>query len=476
MIWQDTIDRLHLSKTTYKDLTNGHICKVIDIKTFLANQKRRNSILHSERQTDEILQATNSYINISRLVIGSDVVIPFSLFALSQEAKDYLRLNGIVDSTTLLTMAACNRWQNLKPECPDMWTYLDNSCKTSCLQLKDAYLFKNSLNSVKDLLIFNAFKTKLLPYDSEAMVAVFYVAYRDRLPCIERLKGQLLLNINRSFNSIETVKPIMLALNSILMRPLPPMLSESQMKELLKRGKLPYLESSSDLYANTLGYYRRVRSRTSFIFQDFSSMEDVILKTQIFSGVLEYDNYVKDGEYDTAIRNLVIRGSLIDLGGKTLYTKDYLNDIGISNEQISESSKIIKNLFSEKMYVSLGMLRDSLQNNAVLSFSQSDQYLLSLVRGTMERVWEMRFADERRLYFSSHAYRPRSSFLEYVMIGKDSISLLNLKDEVEEEYQVLYDESEIVYDVKATKFFYSEQTEKIYSSKKQFLKEIFGNE
>ncbi len=242
-------------------------------------------------------------------------------------------------------------------------------------------------------------------------------------------------------------------------------------KFYLKKNDIPRDESVIEYSLFYLGY--RMRTKEVILHNKWSSIEDYFENE-----VSQYDRYFYHNKYnieiyDDILKRLEKKMVLFEASPGIYITQRLMKKLGINTYTLNyfydEINKIGEgfNIFSSKQVTEI------LTNNKIIEFASETKQIEKFILST-PNIKSIQ-ADDGKFIFSFTENRfTRPMFLETIFESIQSIDIYNLKNKIEEDYDVVFNIESLIYCAENSSLYYNEEMEKVYESKKVFLKEIFN--
>lgn len=205
---------------------------------------------------------------------------------------------------------------------------------------------------------------------------------------------------------------------------------------------------------------------------DFRDMKDLILSSSDDSGLITYDNPIKDDEYDSAITKLQNEGRIIPIDNlHFLRISKSLNYNGVTLSVLSDFYDRLNQYVSDKEYFSLNQVKTNI-DNAICSSRFDDVFLGYVIKfsGFTKEV------NSIKNLFTTLDDNERILFLKSFFKNTKSINAYDLSMYINDNFGVNYPVTSMKYDIEKvnskTSLYYNEDTEKIYLNKDVFFDEM----
>ena len=201
------------------------------------------------------------------------------------------------------------------------------------------------------------------------------------------------------------------------------------------------------------------------------SVTDMVLYSADSSGLIYYENTVKDEEYDKAISWLERERKIVPISNLLFLKLDSsLSYNGITLDEIKLFDRLVREYSDAHRFLSVKSVLDSIKCKVTENiYDECFVYTLLKYCGFL---YEIPSLDKM---FSAQVISPsRIEFLTYLVGSNKSVNAFDLIQAIKDTYGVEYSIYSIIYDIdkNRTKLYYNNETEKIYSDKEYFYEEI----
>ena len=248
---------------------------------------------------------------------------------------------------------------------------------------------------------------------------------------------------------------------------------KNDFKLLMKKYGIPVSEKYFKMCMARIDY--TLRTKQIILKNKYKTLTSYYRDQVLQEEVYRYSNPYNLDEYDNALKSLNYNLDIIDVGYGVYITKTNMIRNGITDDVIAAfREKVIKSIKQFK-FMSLQELMNFLKDDKVVSYCDGDKkQLIQFIKPIGE-------IGVNELFSGSYILGERSSkhykgdFIEYIIGSHASMDIYDIHDLVKEHFDVEYSVEEIIRDLKHTSFYYSEEMEKVYKTKKVFVLEVFGD-
>ena len=227
-----------------------------------------------------------------------------------------------------------------------------------------------------------------------------------------------------------------------------------------------------DIYTiDKLGY--RMRTKEIVLSNKWSSIEEYFENE-----VCKYDRYFYNNKfnleiYDDIIKRLEKKMILFEASPGVYITQRLMAKLGINKYTLKYFQDEVVKIGNRFRFFTAKHVYEEIPNNKIIEFAfetkQIEKFILSV-----ENIKSIQTDDEKYIFSFSKERFTRPLFLEMVFSDIQSIDIYDLKNKLEEEYNVIFNIDSLIYCANNSSLYYNEDMEKIYKNKKVFLKEIFN--
>lgn len=248
-----------------------------------------------------------------------------------------------------------------------------------------------------------------------------------------------------------------------------PAYSKSQLEDILQKNNIPSEETYLWILINEAQLKKQKRVEI-YVAKQFGTIDNAILHSANENGVITYNNYIKNIEYDYAIERLCKERRITPISNILFLKLDSaISFDGLTISDINYFLFLVKNLSTANEYISSKIVSESIKC-PVTGKEYDDCFIYSLLKysGFLNEVTSIKGL------FTFKKSKDRFSFLLYMIGSKDSIDAFDMIYNIKETYGVEYNIYSILYDINksGSDLYYNEETEKIYKNKDVFYKEI----
>lgn len=216
--------------------------------------------------------------------------------------------------------------------------------------------------------------------------------------------------------------------------------------------------------------YNRWKDSDFFVISQIKNYRDLILEISEENGLIIYDNFLKDEEYDKAIKDLEECGLIAPINSLSfLKLNNSLNYNDITYDDIKNFREYIYLSAKKWNYFSIKSFRNN-KDYGIKSFDQFDDcFIYSLLKNSKCKE----VAGLKGLFTLSRK-NERVDFLAWRMSNFKSVDIYDFCYEIKEEFGIEYQEKFIIYDIEknTTDLYYNKDMDKIYSKKDYFFDEL----
>ena len=218
------------------------------------------------------------------------------------------------------------------------------------------------------------------------------------------------------------------------------------------------------------GFIKNKRSDI-YVKSSVGSVTDLVLFSADNSGLIHYENTVKDEEYDDAIKSLEKERKIVPISNLLFLKLDSsLSYNGLTFEDIKDFDRLVREYSDIHRYFSVKSIQDNIKCKVTeCAYDECFLYTLLKYNGF---VYEIPCLD--KMFTAQVANPTRLKFLTYLVGANKSVNAFDLIQAIKDTYGVEYTIYSIIYDIDKgrTKLYYNNETEKIYSDKEFFYEEI----
>ena len=208
-----------------------------------------------------------------------------------------------------------------------------------------------------------------------------------------------------------------------------------------------------------------------YVKNTVGSMTDMVLYSADNSGLIHYENTVKDEEYDMAISSLEKERKIVPISNLLFLKLDSsLSYNGITLDEIKLFDRLVREYSDVHRYLSVKSVLDNIK--CKVTESPYDECFVYTLLKYCGFLYEIPNLDKM---FSAQVISPsRIKFLTYLVGSNKSVNAFDLIQAIKDTYGVEYSIYSIIYDIdkNSTMLYYNNETEKIYSDKEYFYEEI----
>lgn len=239
----------------------------------------------------------------------------------------------------------------------------------------------------------------------------------------------------------------------------------------LRKNNIPLDDDVIEYSLYYLGY--RMRTKEIVLSNKWSSIEEYFENE-----VCKYDRYFYNNKfnlekYDDIIKRLEKKMVLFEASPGVYITQRLMTKLGINKYTLKFFQDEIVKLGSRLSFFTTKQVCEQISNNKIIEFAsetkQIEKFILSV-----PNIKSIQSDDDKYIFSFSEERFTRPLFLEMVFSDVESIDIYDLKNKLENEYDVVFSIDSLIYCADNSSLYYNEDMEKIYKNKKVFLKEIFN--
>lgn len=245
--------------------------------------------------------------------------------------------------------------------------------------------------------------------------------------------------------------------------------SSAQIGRMFERYGVEATDKVIILTATSAGFYKQRKSDV-FVRENIGSVNEMILASADECGLIQYDNSIKDSEYDEEIEKLEKSRKIVPISNlQFLKITRNLNYQGITYNDILEFDEKLNEYASKERFISVKTVIENVRC-AVTDSSFDECFIYNLMKygGLLHEIVAL------NKLFTKDSLKSRIDFLENLLGDNKSVNAFDLIVAIKEKYDVDYQIYSIIYDIDKnnTKLYYNPETEKVYSDKEYFYEEI----
>lgn len=189
-----------------------------------------------------------------------------------------------------------------------------------------------------------------------------------------------------------------------------------------------------------------------------------------------YDNPDKLKTYDAAVKSL-LSDLLIFYDRPGVYkTRVYLEQLGLTSGDLDVFQESLKKFIVRNSVFSFPQIRAQYAGTAVGSFIQDDTYLTLFVQSVCH---PSRYSLEREggnyIYYTLSFDAMLKKIFRKVLIGSTSCTIYEIRDDIQTDFGLTYNLDQIGKDATKVGFYYSDDFEKVYKKKADYLMEVYSH-
>jgi len=244
----------------------------------------------------------------------------------------------------------------------------------------------------------------------------------------------------------------------------------STLKNYLLKNNIP---TSKDIIEYCL-YYLNYRFRTKEIIlrNQWKSIEEYFEYE-----VIEYDRYFYNNKYeldiyDSIIKRLEKKMILFEAAPGVFVTKRLMVKQGINTKTLNKFHENIIELGKKYQFFSIKQTIENFKEDKIISFASEESQIEKFILST-PGIKSLQTDNKRYLFTFTNERFTRIYFINEIIKAFDSMDIYDLKEIILEDYDVEFSLESIIYCASNSELYYSEEMEKMYKNKEQFLKEVF---
>jgi|GEM_PF-3649063 len=210
----------------------------------------------------------------------------------------------------------------------------------------------------------------------------------------------------------------------------------------------------------------------------YDRLSDCLYETQIVQGhkaSFEYSNPENLPAYEKAVKTLENNLILFKDTGIYYTTCFAYESQGVGRVQINNFAVTIRQLSKRKQFFSYLTIQKAFATDTVMKLMGTPAFIEQIINAKCDvNKFYLDYEGGSYLYRDKNLENPEEVLIASCFKGRAAIEIYDVADAVLETYGLAYNLDKIVKDAKKTSFFYSESLEKIYKSKQDYLKEVYG--
>ena len=232
------------------------------------------------------------------------------------------------------------------------------------------------------------------------------------------------------------------------------------------------------LYFESLGF--KIYPKDNYMMKlEYNRLSDCIYKTEIAPGhqaSFMYSNPSNLPIYEKAIKSLEKSLIIFKESGIRYSTCFAYESQGITRVQINNLANSIYQLSQRKDFFSIATIRKAFSTNPVMKVMGSDDFIYQVIDARCDVTrFCLDYENSVYIFRKKNLSKPEETFFDFLMGEQTSMEIYDAANKVSELFGLSYNLDKIVSDVKKTSFIYSDSLEKIYRSKEDYLKEVYGS-
>ena len=248
---------------------------------------------------------------------------------------------------------------------------------------------------------------------------------------------------------------------------------KSDFKALMKKYGIPANENYFKMCMARIDY--TLRTKRLILRNKYKTLTAYYREQALKEDIYRYSNPYNLDEYDIALKSLNYNLDIIDVGYGVYLTRTNMIRNGLTDDVISNfKEKVIKTV-KKMRFMSLQELMDFLKDDKVVSYCDGDKKQLVQFVKPISAIGVNELASGSYILCVKSSKHYKGDFIEFIMGSHASMDIYDIHDSVKEHFDVEYSIEEIIRDLKYTSFYYSEEMEKVYKTKKVFVLEVFGD-
>jgi len=243
--------------------------------------------------------------------------------------------------------------------------------------------------------------------------------------------------------------------------------------KLMGKYEIPTTEGYFEMCVARIDY--TLRSKRILLSNKYSSLTSYYRSQVLKEDVYRYSNPYNLDEYDSILKSLLANLDIIDVGYGVYVTKTNMTKNGILDWVIDDFKHSVVDYVSQMRFVSLQELIDHFKNNKIVEYcGENQQQLIQFIRPINEiGINELQSGSFILTIKNSKHYK--GDFITFIFGKAKSMDIYDIRDYVKDYFDVEYSIDEIIRDLKHTSLYYSEEMEKAYKNKEEFIMEVYGD-
>ena len=243
--------------------------------------------------------------------------------------------------------------------------------------------------------------------------------------------------------------------------------------ELMKKFNIPTDQNNFDLCMSRIDY--TVRSKKLILSNKYKSITSYYRTKILEDDVYRYSNPFNLDEYDLILKTLLNELAIIEVSPGLYLTKTNMERNGIFAEDIQDFQDFVLYFVEKNKFTSLQKIMDEIGSDKVVEYCDGVKRQLIQFIKPISEIGINELSSGQYILSKKSSKDYKGGFISFVFNDMSSIDIYDFKDLIKEKYDIDYSIDEIVRDLKHTTLYYSEEMEKIYRDKLEFIKEVFEN-
>lgn len=248
---------------------------------------------------------------------------------------------------------------------------------------------------------------------------------------------------------------------------------KSDFKALMKKYKIPISENYFKMCMARIDY--TLRTKQLILKNKYKTLTSYYREQVLKEEVYRYSNPYNLDEYDVIIKNLLSNLDMIDVGYGVYITKTNMIKNGLTDEAIEKFKNKVVETVNKMRFICLRELMNFIKDDKVVQYCDGDKKQLIQFIKPIDDIGINELSSGSYILSIKSSKHYKGDFIEFIFGKAVSMDVYDIHDLAKEHFDVEYSIEEIVRDLKHTTLYYSEEMEKVYKNKEDFILEVFGD-
>ena len=242
-------------------------------------------------------------------------------------------------------------------------------------------------------------------------------------------------------------------------------------KSLMKQYGIPSTEKYLRMCLDRIDY--SLKTKQIILSSKYPTLKAYYKEEVLKNDIYRYSNPLNLDEYDTALKSLQYDLLLIEVGNGVYLTRVNMEKNGINEDVIRDFHNEIEKIGHELKYFSIKEIEEIMPGNPIVEYCNGDKKQLVQFIKPVPNIKIINIGKKGIILSFTNSKKYRGEFIEFIMGNRNKMDLYEIKDFVENTFDVEYSLDEIIKDVSQTTFYYSEEMEKVYKHKEDYIREVY---